>query len=150
MQGLLESHDNLILDGFPRTYAQALALDEMCNKMEKPIDMAVNIHVPDDEIIQRITARLVCSKLGCPQMYNLLSKPPMKEGICDECGSPLEQRVDDTALTVRKRLKTHHERALPILDYYNRKGLLINMSGMGDEAAITQNLICLLEEKLWR
>ena len=138
--------DDFILDGFPRTFAQALALDEMCKKLDAPIDMTLNIHVPDDDIIQRITGRKVCP--GCKAMFHIVFYPPKVAFICDNCGEELEQRPDDTASTVRNRLKIFHERTVPIIDFYDRQNLLISTSGTGDAQVITKNLIDLLEAKL--
>ena len=138
--------DNFILDGFPRTFAQTLALDEICGNLNSPIDMALNITVPDDEVIQRITGRKVCP--NCKAMFHILFYPPKKHFICDHCGCQLEQRPDDTASTVRHRLKIYHERTLPIIDFYERQGLLISTSGIGEADEITNNLIKLLEERL--
>jgi len=138
--------DDFILDGFPRTFAQALALDEICGKLGSPIDMALNIHVPDDDIIQRITGRKVCP--DCKAMFHIIFYPPKEAFTCDHCGGKLEQRPDDTASTVRHRLKIYHERTVPIIDFYDRQGLLISTSGRGDVAEITKSLIELLEAKL--
>jgi adenylate kinase len=146
MHEILEG-DNFILDGFPRTFAQALALDEICGLLKCPIDMALNIHVPDDDVIQRITGRKVCP--DCKAMFHIVFYPPKQNFICDNCGGRLEQRPDDTASTVRHRLKIHHERTLPIIDFYRRQGLLISVSGTGEAEEISKNLIGLLEEKLF-
>jgi adenylate kinase len=140
--------DNFILDGFPRTFAQALALDDICSRLNNGIDMALNIDVPDDDIIQRITGRKVCPE--CTAMFHVAFFPPKKSNICDECGSKLIQRPDDTAFTVRNRLRIYHERTLPVIDYYHRQGILISTDGRGDADDITQNLIRLLKEKLWQ
>jgi len=145
MHEVLEGND-FILDGFPRTYAQALALDEICRKLGCQIDMALNIHVPDDEIIQRITGRKVCPE--CKTMFHIIFHPPKVDFVCDECGGALEQRPDDTASTVRHRLRIHHERTLPIIDFYRRQGLLISSSGTGNADDITKNLISFLQDKL--
>jgi len=145
VQEILEG-DNFILDGFPRTFAQALALDEICDKLDTQIDMALNIHVPDDDVIQRITGRKVCP--DCKAMFHIIFNPPTQAFICDHCGGKLEQRPDDTASTVRHRLRIYHERALPIIDFYDRQGRLISVSGLGDVQEITKNLIDLLEAKL--
>jgi len=137
---------NFILDGFPRTFAQALALDDICRKLNSPIDMVLNIHVPDDEIIQRITGRKVCP--DCKSVFHIIFHPPKVDFVCDECGGHLEQRPDDTASTVRHRLKVHHERTLPIIDFYRRQGLLISASGLGSAEDITKNFINILQSKL--
>ena len=138
--------DDFILDGFPRTFGQALALDEMCERLNTPIDVAVNIHAPDDVVIQRITGRKVCH--DCQTMFHTIFYPPKVDSVCDICGGKLEQRPDDTASTVRNRLKIHHERTLPIIDYYNRQGKLVDISGLGDAKEITENLIGILEKRL--
>ena len=134
-----------ILDGFPRTFVQALELEEMCANLNTPIDMALNVEVPDDEIIQRITGRKVCP--NCKAMFHILFYPPKDLAICDHCGTHLEQRPDDTASTVRHRLKIYHERHAPILDFYDRQGMLITASGTGNAEDVTKNLISLLEER---
>ncbi|MCL2170617.1 MAG: adenylate kinase [Defluviitaleaceae bacterium] len=137
--------DNFLLDGFPRTFAQALELDEICSQYNTPIDIAINIEVPDDEIIQRITGRKVCP--GCKVMYHIYYKPPMTPFVCDICQGPLEQRPDDTAITVRHRLKIYRERTLPIVDFYRRSNLLIEMDGTGDMNEIFNTLVRLVDEK---
>jgi adenylate kinase len=137
--------DRFILDGFPRTFAQALALDEMCDKLKCPIDMAINVDVPDDDIIQRIVGRKVCS--ACKAPYHITFAPPAVVDVCDACGGVLEQRPDDTATTVRHRLRVYRERTLPIIDFYRRKDMLISVSGIGDVDDITRKLIGLLEER---
>jgi len=144
VQGFL-ADDNFILDGFPRTYAQALALDEMCLTLGAPIDMALNIHVSDDDIIQRIVGRKVCP--DCSAMFHMFFYPPKEAFKCDHCGGELVQRPDDTASTVRHRLKIYHERTVPIIDFYKRQGILISTSGAGDAEEISKNLISIIEAK---
>jgi adenylate kinase len=139
--------DDFILDGFPRTFAQALALDEICEKLGYRFDMALNIHVPDDDIIQRITGRKVCPK--CAAMFHIMFFPPLKPFVCDHCNTLLVQRPDDTASTVRHRLKIYHERTAPVIDFYDRQHLLVSADGRGSMDEITQSLVKLLKEKLW-
>ena len=144
VQGFL-ADDNFILDGFPRTYAQALALDEMCSTLGAPIDMALNIHVSDDDIIQRIVGRKVCP--DCGAMFHMFFYPPKEAFKCDHCSGELVQRPDDTASTVRHRLKIYHERTVPIIDFYKRQGILISTSGTGNAQEISKNLISIIEAK---
>ena len=145
VEGILSEEDHFILDGFPRTYSQALALNAICDRIGVPIDVAVSIHVPDDEIIQRITGRTVCPK--CATMFHTIFLPPAKHGICDKCGTDLVQRPDDTMDTVKHRLKLFHNLTEPIIDFYRRRGILISVNGIGDADEIAKDLIKKLEEK---
>ena len=114
-----------ILDGFPRTEVQAQKLDELV-----AIDKAVYINVPDEIILERITGRLTCPKCGAS--FHQKTNPPKVEGICDECGEKLVQRKDDTYETGLERLKTYRESSAPLVEYYNKKGLLFEVDGLGD------------------
>ena len=138
--------DDFILDGYPRTLRQAQELDALCNSMNKPIDVALNITVPDEDILQRITGRKVCP--SCNEIYHKTFKPSVVFGFCDNCGTKLIQRVDDTLDTVRNRLKIYHSQFEPILDFYEKKSMLISISGVGKSGEISKNLIALLKEKL--
>ena len=145
LEGILVEEDHFILDGFPRTYSQTLALDAICQRVGTPIDVVISIDVPDDEVIQRITGRWVCP--GCTKMFHDVFLPPKVKGVCDECGTNLTQRPDDTAETVRRRLDLFHNLTGPIVDFYDRKGILIKKDGVGDATQISQDLIKALEEK---
>ncbi|MFA7341935.1 MAG: adenylate kinase [Candidatus Methanomethylophilaceae archaeon] len=114
-----------ILDGFPRTVQQAEFLDEI---ME--LDAAVNLDVDDDELVSRLTKRRSCPQ--CNAVYHLLYKPPQKEGACDKCSSALYQRSDDTEETVRQRLKVYRDNTFPLIEYYRKKGKLVDIEGEGD------------------
>ncbi len=116
--------NGFILDGVPRTIAQAEAIDEMGIK----IDMALDIEVRDEVIIERVSGRRVCS---CGASYHIKYKPPKVEGICDRCGQPLTIRKDDEPATVLDRLNTYHSQTEPLKDYYREKGLLVEVSGEG-------------------
>lgn len=115
--------DGFILDGFPRTVAQAKALTETGLK----IDKVLSIDVSDDEIVGRLSSRRECSKCGAP--YNVVSNKPAKEGICDKCGGELIQRADDVPETIMNRLSIYHNETEPILDYYKEMGLLVTAKG---------------------
>lgn len=138
--------DDFILDGYPRTLEQVKALDRLCNNMQKPIDMAINITVPDEEIIKRITGRKVCT--NCNELYHIDFKPPQVYMVCDVCKGDLIQRVDDTLDTVRKRLEIYHSQFEPILEFYEKKSMLISTTGTGNSKEISENLISLLKKKL--
>lgn len=116
--------NGLILDGFPRTIDQAEALDSMLKKENKDITLAINLETPEDEIIDRIVNRRVCSNQECKSVYNTKLNPPQIEGICDKCGSELKQRKDDNEETVKNRLVTYYKQSAPIVDYYKNKGVL--------------------------
>ena len=114
-----------ILDGFPRTVRQAEELDEMLQKRNRKVDMVINLTTPEEEIIERIVNRRVCSNQECKAVYNLILNPPKKEGLCDKCGAELVQRKDDTVETVKSRLENYFVQTSPLVDYYTNKGNLI-------------------------
>jgi adenylate kinase len=118
-----------MLDGFPRTTAQAQALDDLLAKMGQKIDHVVSIEVPDAELMKRLTARRMCR--GCGASYHTMFKPPAKEGVCDACGGELYQRDDDNEATVGNRLKVYAESTQPLIDYYRAEGLLRPVAGVG-------------------
>lgn len=117
-----------ILDGFPRTAAQAEALKTFLlknNPTQKRI--AIELNVPDDEIIKRIVNRVTCSNKSCGAIYNLDTRPPKQSGICDICGSELKKRADDNEETVRKRLVVYHENAEELLEFYRKNNALYSI-----------------------
>ncbi len=116
--------NGVILDGFPRTVNQAKELDKFLNKHNSKIDIAVELELSDEDIINRIVKRRVCSNNECREIYNLEFKKPKQEGICDKCGSELIQREDDKIETVQQRLKTYHETSEKLVEYYKNKDLL--------------------------
>lgn len=116
--------EGIILDGFPRTVRQAEELDKILEKKGKKVDLVINLTTPEDELIERIVNRRICSNQECKTVYNLVLNPPKKEGICDVCGSPLIQRKDDTEETVKERFKTYTEQTRPLIEYYEKKGNL--------------------------
>ena len=121
-----DTRDGAILDGFPRTKAQAEKLDEILEKSGKKIDLVINLVTPREEIITRMKNRRVCSNQECKAIYNLRSMPPKQEGICDNCGSELVQREDDKdEESIRNRLEIYDEQTSPLVDYYTQKGILL-------------------------
>ncbi|QJA05721.1 adenylate kinase [Thermosulfurimonas marina] len=131
-----------ILDGFPRTVPQAEALDEMLARWGKKIDYAIAIEVPDEELVKRLTGRRTCK--NCGMMYHVIFKPPKVEGKCDACGGELYQRPDDNEETVRNRLKVYHESTAPLLDYYEKKGVLHRVDGLGSIDEIFERIVKIL------
>lgn len=114
----------IILDGFPRTVNQAEKLDGILKEKGKKVDLVINLTTPEEEIIERIVNRRVCSNQECKAVYNIVLNPPKKEGICDKCGHELVQRKDDNAQTVKSRLKNYFEQTSPLVDYYEKSGNL--------------------------
>jgi len=134
-----------ILDGFPRTVAQAEALDKLLSEMGKKLDFALALIVPDDLLVERLTGRRTCK--NCGMMYHIKYKPPKVEGKCDVCGGELYQRPDDNEETVRNRLKVYHEQTAPLIEYYKKKGILREIDGSKSIEEITQQIISILEGK---
>ena len=129
MKEKIEGLDKIILDGFPRTVEQADALAEQVD-----IDIAINIDVPDEELISRLTQRRSCP--DCNAVYHLANKPPAKEGICDKCGAALFQRDDDKEETVKNRLEVYRQNTFPLIEYYEKRGKLVTIPGVGDISEI--------------
>jgi adenylate kinase len=125
-----------LLDGFPRTIPQAEALKELLAKLDIELDMAVNIDVPRDVILDRLTTRRTCSNPECQAIYNVKSNPPKQEGVCDKCGSPVIQREDETEEAISHRLETYNEKTAPLIGFYDKEGLLITVNATSSEAVI--------------
>lgn len=116
-----------LLDGYPRNLQQAHALSEILNELNIKLDAAINLEIEDQVVFDRIVNRRLCSK--CGKGYNLISIPPKKEGICDDCNSPLYQRKDDNYETIKERLAVYSEQTKPILAYYEKLGILVSVNG---------------------
>ncbi|MFZ5633306.1 MAG: adenylate kinase [Bacillota bacterium] len=116
-----------LLDGFPRTVEQARALDATLTSLGIKLDGVVNIVVPLDKLMARLTGRRVCK--GCGASYHVLFNPPQTEGKCNACGGELYQRTDDNEESVGTRLKAYEEKTQPLIDYYREKGILLNING---------------------
>lgn len=141
----------IILDGFPRTVNQAEKLDEILKGKGKKVDLVINLTTPEEEIIERIVNRRVCSNQECKTVYNLVLNPPKKEGICDKCGHELVQRKDDNAQTVVSRLKNYFEQTSPLVNYYEKSGNLYSavvskkINKLGEDVA--KDVINYIEKK---
>lgn len=116
-----------VLDGFPRTIPQAEVLDSELTKLGDHIDYAINVDVPDENIVKRMSGRRAC--LTCGATYHIEHVPPKKKGICDVCGSELVLRDDDKPETVKNRLNVYHEQTQPLIDFYTEKGVLKTVDG---------------------
>lgn len=131
-----------VLDGFPRTIPQAESLDTALEKLNDKIDFAINVEVPDENIIRRMSGRRAC--LGCGATYHIEHIPPKKEGICDTCGKELVLRDDDKPETVKKRLDVYHEQTQPLIDYYTKKNVLAEVDGTKDMEEVFQDIVKVL------
>jgi adenylate kinase len=118
-----------ILDGFPRTIAQAEALDKMLPELKMKLDSVVEIAVPDQDVIKRLSGRRTCSKCGA--MYHIEFNPPKKDMKCDKCGGDLYQRDDDNEKTIKSRLDVYHSQTAPLISYYQKQGIFKKVEGVG-------------------
>lgn len=139
---MADAKEGAILDGFPRTVAQAEKLDEILEKLGKKVDLVVNLSTPKNEIIERMLTRIVCTNQGCKATYNTKLNPPKVTGICDKCGSPLKQREDDSnEEAIKRRLEIYEEKTSPLIEYYTKKGVLrteilsTSINRMGNDVA---------------
>ncbi|MBN1873505.1 MAG: adenylate kinase [Anaerolineae bacterium] len=130
--------EGALLDGFPRTLPQAEALDVALANKGVQINRVLNIHVPEDALIERVTGRRLCRTCGEP--YHIKFKPPQKEGICDLDGGELYQRDDDTEATMRNRLKVYWDQTSPLIEYYRAKGVLVDIDGAQSIDHVTEDL----------
>jgi adenylate kinase len=119
--------DGVLLDGFPRTVAQAQALDQIFDEINSKVDIAINIEVPYDILLERLTARRVCP--NCGEIFNVIFNKPKVEGICDRCGSKLIQRSDDNLEAGKARLETYVKETAPLIEYYQLQDKLANIDG---------------------
>lgn len=134
--------DGFVLDGFPRTIPQAKSLTEALSKLNESIDYAINIDVPDESIITRMSGRRAC--LSCGSTYHIKYSAPKKENICDNCGSELVIRDDDKPETVKKRLDVYHKQTQPLIDYYDSEKILASVDGTKDMEEVFLDIIAVL------
>ena len=131
-----------VLDGFPRTIPQANVLKEALAKQNDKIDFAINVDVPDENIVRRMSGRRAC--VTCGATYHIEHVPPKTEGICDKCGSALILRDDDKPDTVLNRLKVYHDQTQPLIDFYNNEGILKEVDGTIDVKDVFESITKIL------
>ena len=131
-----------VLDGFPRTIPQAEVLDKALTELNDKIDYAINVDVPDENIVKRMSGRRAC--VACGATYHIEHIPPKKEGVCDKCGEPLILRDDDKPETVLNRLKVYHDQTQPLIDFYTGKGVLKSVDGTVDMQDVFASIVAIL------
>ena len=137
MEARLQDSDcanGFLLDGFPRTIPQAEALKELLKRIDVTLDFAVEIDVPRDVILDRLTTRRTC--VDCGAIYNVKSMPPKVEGICDKCGGKIVQRDDETEEAISNRLDVYNEKTAPLVDFYKNEGMLLTVSATDSDAVV--------------
>ena len=135
--------EGFLLDGFPRTVKQAEALDQVLAKLGKKVEAAINITVPEDILYERMSGRISCK--DCKTVYHLKFNPPAKAGICDKCGGELIQRSDDQGDTVKRRLEVYAEQTNPLIEYYEKQGVLNDIDGNRDSQAVFADIVKVME-----
>ena len=137
-----DCQEGFILDGFPRTVAQANALDELLEQRGQALDGVILLEVPDEVVVERLAGRRICS--ACGEEFHVKYRPPKQEGVCDKCGGKLIQREDDQEATIRKRLQVYREQTAPLTEYARRKGLLHTVDGTGSMDQVFERLVGVL------
>lgn len=138
-----DAKEGYVLDGFPRTIPQAEALTKALAEKEEVLDHAINIEIPDQNIIERMGGRRAC--VACGATYHIVNIPPQIEGKCDKCGAELILRDDDKPETVRKRLEVYHDQTQPLIDYYRNEGVLKEVDGTVDMADVFAEICNILD-----
>ena len=128
-----------ILDGFPRTVRQAEALEHVLTEMDMHLEKVVSIEIDENLLVERLSGRLGCTK--CGEIYHQVSKPPLREGLCDKCNSPLFVRSDDQPDTIRQRLHVFNEQTAPVIEYFAEKGIVQRVDGMQDPEKIYHEIV---------
>ena len=137
-----DCQNGYVLDGFPRTIPQAESLTKALESMGESIDYAINVDVPDENIVSRMSGRRAC--LNCGATYHIVFNAPKTEGVCDVCGDKLVLRDDDKPETVQKRLDVYHDQTQPLIEYYKKAGVLVEVDGTQDMDAVFQAIVEIL------
>ena len=137
--------NGFLLDGFPRTIYQADALEDALKSMNLSLDYVINIVVRKELLVERAVGRRVCK--DCGQTYHMMFNKPSKEGVCDNCGGELLQRKDDTEETVANRINVYREQTEPLIDYYTKKGIIVNIDGEKPIAEVGKDIVAKLRNK---
>ena len=140
--GQADCSNGYVLDGFPRTIPQAESLDAALEKLGSKVDYAINVEVPDENIVRRMSGRRAC--VACGATYHIVHIPTKVEGICDRCGSELILRDDDKPETVKKRWAVYHDQTQPLIDYYNDKKVLVEVDGTKDMNDVFTDIVKIL------
>jgi adenylate kinase len=138
-EGCLNCPCGFLLDGFPRTVAQAEALEKHLQEEGRPLTAVIDYELPIQELVVRLSGRRTCS--GCKAVYHLVSHPPLKENVCDRCGAALYQREDDRPESIRVRMKAYQESTLPLIQFYRQRGLLKSIKADGTPVEIFQRTL---------
>jgi len=138
-----DTRKGFLLDGFPRTIAQAEALDPILDDINKKLDAVVNVDVSANELIRRLSGRRTCR--ACGATYHVKSNPPKAEGVCDQCGGELYQRADDTEAAIKHRIEVYQKQTQPLIDYYRKKGLLVHIDGEREIDEVRSDIMKALE-----
>jgi adenylate kinase len=133
-----DCRNGVIFDGFPRTIPQAEALDKMLQGLHRKVNQSVLFEIPDSELVSRLSGRRTCSK--CGTMFHVDTMKPKKDGICDQCGSPLIQRDDDKPEVIQKRLQVYHQQTSPLVGYYRDQGKLTSLDATQDPDSVSESL----------
>lgn len=136
-----DAREGFLLDGFPRTLCQAETLDDLLERLDVKLDAVIELSVPDEVVVKRLTSRRVCS--SCGEIYNTVVKPPKADSICDKCQGQVVQRDDDKEAVIRNRLAVFHEQTAPLIQYYRNKGILLTVDATGPKDSVKT----LLEER---
>ncbi len=139
-----EFKNGFILDGFPRTIVQAKKLQDICDMFDFKIDAVINLDIPEDVLIKRLSGRRTCE--DCGKSYHIVYNPPKVEGVCDVCGGQLLQRADESEEAVQVRIDTYNKQTKPLIDYYQMKGELINVNGDQTMDQVTQDIYDILDK----
>jgi adenylate kinase len=131
-----------LLDGYPRTVPQADALAGILDDINMPLEVVLNIEVSDEELVMRLAGRYMCK---CGESYHIILNPPKNAGVCDVCGGKLYQRDDDRADIIRQRLVSYNEKTRPLIDYYEKEGILVNIDGSGDINEVFRQILNVLD-----